>query len=338
MLSHPESYKTSRTICVEEHFVTPGYLEGPGRQLASQMARQPQMVRVAEQLRDLGDQRIAEMNEAGIDVQVLSLNTPGVQQLEASEAVALAREANDWLAAAVQRHPQRLAGLAALPTADPEAGARELERMVDEHGFKGAIVNGHTRGRYLDDPFFWPVLERAEALHVPIYLHPTEPPAPIVAASYSGNFSPAVTFALSTSLWGWHIETATHILRVILGGVFDRFPQLQFMIGHMGEGLPFFLQRFDHRLPPAATRLERPISAYLRENIFYTFGGFNFTATFLDLLLQVGVERILFSADYPYASMASARSFLEQLPISAADRERIAHGNAEALLGPIPFE
>jgi hypothetical protein len=241
----------------------------------------------------------------------------------------VAREANDYLAAAIKQHPTRFGGLAALPTAAPDRAAEELERRVRQQGFKGAIINGHNRGRYLDDKFYWPILERAEALGVPIYLHPTRPPQPVIDASYSG-FSLEVSYALSASSWGWHIETALHVIRVILGGVFDRYPNLQIVVGHLGEGVPFMLPRLDN-LPPAMTKLQRPVSAYLRQNVHYTFAGFNFPATFLDLLLEVGVERIMFSADYPYGSMTKARAFLEQLPVSATDRERIAHGNAEKL-------
>lgn len=269
------------------------------------------------------------MDAAGIDVQVLSLTSPGTEQAEAADATVLAREANDFRAAAVKKNPARLAGFAALPTAAPDKAAEELERMVRGHGFKGALINGHSRGRYLDDQFFWPILERAEALNVPIYLHPTQPPRPVVEASY-GGFSPMVTDLLAGAGWGWHIETAIHVLRLILGGAFDRYPKLQIVIGHMGEVLPFMLQRLDV-MPMAMTKLSRPVSAYLRENVHYTFSGFNFTPTFLDLMLQVGVERIMFSADHPYASMAEARAFLDRLPVSSADRERIAHGNAERL-------
>jgi predicted TIM-barrel fold metal-dependent hydrolase len=178
-----------------------------------------------------------------------------------------------------------------------------LEQMVREHGFKGAVINGHHRGRYLDDKFFWPILERAESLSVPIYLHPTQPPKPVIEASYSG-FSPLVSDMLAGPGWGWHIETAVHVIRLILGGVFDRYPKLQIVVR----------------------------SAPISGKIFTTFSGFNFTATFLDLLLEVGVERIMFSADYPYASMTQARGFLNQLPVSTADKERIARSNAERLL------
>lgn len=272
------------------------------------------------------------MDFAGIDVQVLSLNSPGVEQLDTDPSVALARQTNDYLGEAVWRHPDRFAGFAALPTSAPEIAAGELERTVRDYGFKGAVINGHTRGRYLDDPFFWPILEHAEALRVPIYLHPTPPPQAVIQASYVGNFAPGVTAQLAASGWGWHIETAVHVLRVILAGAFDRYPHLQLVIGHLGEALPFMLPRLDHNLPRQLTKLERPIGAYLRENFFYTFSGFNYTPNFIDLLFQVGVDRIMFSADYPYASMLAARNFLEQLPLSPVDIQRIAHGNAEQLL------
>jgi predicted TIM-barrel fold metal-dependent hydrolase len=153
----------------------------------------------------------------------------------------------------------------------------------------------------------------------------------VIEASY-GGFSPIVTDLLAGAGWGWHIETAIHVIRLILGGVLDNYPKLQIVIGHMGETLPFMLQRLDV-MPMAMTKLKRPMSAYLIENVHYTFSGLNFTPTFLDLLLHVGVERIMFSADYPYASMAQARAFLDQLPVSPVDRARIAHWNAETLLG-----
>jgi uncharacterized protein len=325
-----------RTITLEEHYATEAFMEGPGQQLKAQAEaarNHPQVAagyeKLIEELCDLGEGRISAMDAAGIDVQVLSLTFPGVEQLEAPEAVAFARETNDLLADAVRRHPDRLAGFAALPTASPEAAAEELERTIGEYGFKGALINGHTRGRYLDDSFFWPILERAEALGVPIYLHPTPPPRPVIEASYTGNFVPGL---LATAAWGWHVETATHVLRLILGGAFDRYPNLQLVVGHMGEGLPFFMPRLEVALPVEVTKLERPVGTYLCKNVHYTFSGFNWVQAFLDLVLQVGVERIMFSADHPYASMAQARAFLDKLPASPADKERIAHSNAERLL------
>ena len=322
-----------RTITLEEHFTTPAFRAGAGKHREEHAKKVGgRLAKVFEQLADVGDKRIADMDAAGIDMQVLSLTSPGCEQLEPADAVALAREANDFLAAAVKKHPKRFAGLAALPTGAPDKAGAELEQMVRSHGFVGAVVHGHNRGRYFDDKFFWPIFESAQALNVPIYLHPTMPPKAVLEASY-GGFSPQVTAMLATGGWGWHIETAVHLIRMIIGGVFDRHPRLQVVIGHLGEGIPFMLPRLNRNLPKELTKLERPVAAYLRENVHYTFGGFNFPATFLNLLLEVGVSRIMFSVDHPYGSMAAARAFLEQLPVSAADRERIAHGNAEKLFG-----
>ena len=314
-----------RTITLEEHYASPAFLAGPGR---FQRERLPHLL---PQLSDVGAGRIAAMDAAGIDVQVLSLGAPGVEQLDAADAVTVARESNDFLANAISSYPARLAGFAAIPTPSPEDAAAELERTVRELGFKGAMIHGHVRGRYLDDQFFWPILERAEALDVPLYIHPAQPPRAVVDAYY-GGFAPPVSFMLANAGWGWHIETAVHVIRLVLGGAFDRFPKLQVIVGHMGEGLPFMIQRMNANLPPAMTKLWRPLGAYLREQVHYTFAGFNFPATFLDLLLEVGADRIMFSADHPYSPMQEARTFLDRLPVSAADRERIAHGNAERLL------
>ncbi len=322
-----------RTITVEEHFVTPAFLAGPGKGFFERFRNSgPRGAHMAEQLCDLDQQRISEMDEAGIDLQVLSLNSPGVEQANPEEAISCARDANDFLAEAIKKHPTRLAGFAALPIQAPDQAAAELDRCVRQLNFKGANINGHTRGRYLDDAAFTPILERAEALGVPIYLHPTIPPKPVTEALY-GGFSPAVSGILAGNGWGWHIETAVHLLRMILGGVFDRHPKLQVAIGHMGETLPFMLQRMNRVLPPQVTKLERPMVYYLQQNVHYTFGGFNFMPTFLDLLLEIGVDRIMFSVDYPYGSMTEARTFLQHLPVTEADRERIAHLNAERLLG-----
>ena len=320
-----------RTITLEEHFASPGFFEGPGREFKERALQSSG--RDAEffgRLADVGAKRLAEMDAAGIDMQVLSLQYPGTEQCAEDEATAVANEANDFLADTVKRNPTRFAGLAALPTAAPQKAAAELERRVRRQGFKGAIVNGHNRGRYLDDTFYWPILECADALNVPIYLHPTRPPQAVIEASY-GGFTPPVSWMFSGPGWGWHIETAVHVVRMVLGGVFDRFPKLQIVVGHLGEGLPFMLPRLDRNMAPELTGLKRRLADYLRQNVHYTFAGFNFPATFLDLLLEVGVERIMFSVDYPYGSMAKAREFLENLPVSAADRARIAHGNAEKL-------
>lgn len=328
-----DNRKMMRTITLEEHYASPAFWNGPGQKLKEQAKKEEILGfgKLIEELSDLGDKRIAAMDAAGIDVQVLSLTAPSVQQLDAKEAIDLAREANDYLAEAIQCYPKRFAGFATLPTAAPDIAADELERMVNEHGFKGGNVDGHTQGRYLDDRFFWPILERAEALKVPLYIHPTMPPEPVIEAYYAG-FSPEVTNALSRHAWGWHIETAIHVLRLIVSGTFDQFPGLHIVIGHMGEALPFMMPRIDKALPTNITKLDRSVADYLRENIYYTFSGFNFTQTFLDMYLQVGADQIMFSADYPYSSMEQARNFLDQLPVSSVDKNKIAHGNAERLL------
>lgn len=243
-------------------------MTGPGRGLKEHAKNfTGSRASLLEQLCDVGARRIAEMDAAEIDIQVLSLTSPGVEQLDAPEAMALAREANEFVADAVRNSPTRFAGFATIPTAAPDQAADELECAVRDHGFKGAMINGHVRGRYLDDKFFWPILERAQSLKVPIYLHPTQPPQAVLNASY-GGFAPAVSYMLANAGWGWHIETAIHVIRLVLGGAFDRYPRLQVIIGHLAEGLPFMMQRLD-AMPPAMTKLERPISAYLRENLHY---------------------------------------------------------------------
>ncbi len=322
-----------RTIALEETYATPKFMKFQSEKMNDDLSKAPSgFARIIEQLIDVDEGRIAEMDQGGIDVQVLSLFSPGVEQMDASTAVDMAKDSNDYITKAIQRHPTRFAGFATLPTIVPETAADELERMVKEYDFKGAVINGHIKGRYLDDRFFWPIFERAEALKVPIYLHPTMPPNAVIEASYTGNFSSGVSTLLSRNAWGWHIETATHILRIILSGVFDQYPNLQLIIGHMGEGLPFMLPRINDSLPREATKLEHSVSAYLRENIYYTFSGLNYTQTFLDLLLQVGSDRIMFSTDYPFVPMIKTREFLDQLPVSNVDKEKIAHGNAERVL------
>jgi len=321
-----------KTITLEEHFVSPGFLIGPGKAFTEQIrSRGTAGVRIYDQLQNVGEARIAEMNAAGIDMQVLSLNAPGLEQTDPADQIVLAAEANDFVAEAIKTHPTRFSAFAALPTATPDEAAEELERRVRQDAFKGANINGHTRGRYLDDLFFSPILEYAEALNVPVYLHPTIPPKAVCDASYSG-FSPPVSAMFASAAWGWHMETATHLIRMVLGGVFDRYPKLQVIVGHLGEGIPFMLPRLERNLPQTLTTLERPTGSYFRENVHYTFGGFNFPHTFQNLLQEVGAGRILFSIDYPYGSMVEARAFLDRLPVTEPDRLAIAYRNAEALL------
>lgn len=328
-----------RTITLEEHFATPAFLEGPGG--AGLVAQARSVVggqqgrdagQLVQRLTDLGDGRLEEMDRAGIEVQALSLTAPGVEQLEPQPAVAMARSVNDALATAVRAHPDRLRGLATVPTPDPEAAVGEVRRAHEELGFRGAAINGHNRGRYLDDERYWPILAELERLSMPLYLHPTVP-GPQVAPVYAGNYSQGIQGILSVAGWGWHVDTLFHALRLVLSGAFDRFPDLHLVIGHLGEGLVGFLDRFGVAYGALPTGLEHPVEEYFRRNVHYTISGFNFEAPFIGLLLLVGAERILFSADWPYASMAEARAFLDRLPVSPADRERIAYRNAEVLYG-----
>jgi predicted TIM-barrel fold metal-dependent hydrolase len=314
-----------RTIALEEHYATKQFIDGPGAWLKARPG-------IAEPICELGDARIRAMDDAGVDLAVLSLAAPGVEQLDGPTAIRLARECNDELATAVGRFPDRLAGFAALPVSAPDAAADELERTVREHGFLGAVINGHSQGRYLDEPFFEPILDRAAALNLPIYLHPTIPPRAVIDSCYAG-FAADVTFALATVGWGWHINTATQALRLILRGVFDRHPSLQIVVGHMGEATSFMLPRFDATLKPELTGLQHPVSSYLRNNFHYTFANFNDEATYANLVAQVGVARVAFSTDYPFGSMMNARAFLDNLPLSRQDRASISHRNAEQILG-----
>jgi uncharacterized protein len=318
-----------KVIAIEEHFSVEAVERAAGRDQAS-----PAAGPVADRMRkmaDLGAERLRDMDAAGITMQVLSLTSPGTQLLDGAMAVPLARQANDYLAAAIGSHPDRFAGFATLPTPDPHAAAGELERAVTSLGFKGAMIHGLTHDRFLDDPAFWPIFEVAEHLDVPIYLHPAEPPAAVRDVYFAG-FAPAVTFALATSGWGWHVETGLHVLRLILAGVFDRFPRLQLIVGHMGEALPFFLARSNARLTPAITQLPRSVEEYLRAHVYITTSGI-FTVPPLQCTLSVlGADRIIFSVDYPFSMNDEGRRFLDEAPLSAEDREKLAHGNAERLL------
>lgn len=317
-----------RTIGLEEHFVTPE-LADYGASSASII--QPEKWREASRrLLDITGERLAEMDAAGLDVQVLSLNSPGIQA-EADNATAVARAAavNDLLAGVVADHPDRFAGFAALPLQDPQAAAKELERSVSELGLRGALVNAHTRGRYLDHPELRVVWERAEGLGVPLYLHPA-----------NGVGTPHVIQGhpeLVGPMWSWGSETATHFLRLVFGGVLDDFPEAKVLLGHMGEGLPYVLWRLDSRWAyhnHHGIELARGNpSEYLRHNLYVTTSGVCSTPPLLCALLALGSDHVLFGTDHPFEEMAEATAFLESAPIDEEDRAKIAHLNAERLLG-----
>jgi predicted TIM-barrel fold metal-dependent hydrolase len=274
---------------------------------------------------------LQDMDTSGIDLQVLSDIGSSLAPRSGDAGVQLTRESNDQVAEAIAAHPDRFAGFATLPMTEPGAAAGELERAVRSLGLQGAMIFGTTNGRFLDDPAFLPVLERAAALSVPIYLHPTMPPAPVREAYYTG-LDPAVGFVLSTSGWGWHSEVGIHALRLILAGVFDRLPTLQIIIGHMGEMIPFMLARIDDTLTPMAKQLQQPVSEYFLHHFHITTSGF-FTDPPLLLAMQVmGADRIMFSVDYPFSTNEQGRAFLDHASLSPADKEKISHLNVERLL------
>ncbi len=327
-----------RIVALEEHYTVPSIVAGidtaaiAARGFPTDPTFPWAQTIKRNELADLGDARIADMDQSGITVQVLSVAGPGADVVPGQQGIDIARAYNDALAAACAQHPTRYKGFAHLPLLDPEAAARELTRCVEDLGFCGALVNGPTDGLFLDHPSFEPVLAEAEALGLPLYLHPGIPSAPVRAAYYDGlpgNFS----FTMALSAWGWHAETAIHTLRLALSGALDRHPKLQIVIGHMGEALPFMLDRIDETTAAAAkTHLSRPLRETLTDQVWLTTSGFFTMVPFTAGLMTWGVDRIMFSVDYPFASNARARAFLDSLPVSPADRAKIAHGNADRLL------
>ena len=326
-----------RIVALEEHYAVPRIVAGissdaiarrgfPGPDVVwSQTIKR-------DELADLGDARIGDMDASGITVQVLSVAGPGADLVPGQPGIDLARAYNDALAEACARHPDRYRGFAHLPMLAPEAAALELRRTVKDLGFHGAFVNGATDGRFLDDPAFEPILARAEALDLPIYIHPGIPVEAVRNTYYDGlpgNFS----FNMALATWGWHAETAVHTLRLVFSGALDRHPGLKIVIGHMGEALPFMLDRIDETTAAEAkTRLRRSPRQTILDQVWITTSGFFTMVPFMAALMSFGVDRILFSVDYPFASNARARGFLDGLPVSPADRAKIAHGNADRLL------
>ena len=283
---------------------------------------------IVERLDDLGALRLKEMDEAGIDLQVLSHSIPGLQAVDAATGVPLARRVNDRLHGAVQRHRERFAAFAALPTADPRAAADELERTVTKLGFKGAMINGLTGGVFHDDERFWPIYERAAALDVPIYIHPALPQRAVIEAYYKdyAQKHPGILRAA----WGFTVETATQGIRFVLSGVFDKHPGLKVILGHMGEGLPFLLWRISHGL--RGTMKERTFREIFCEHFWITTSGFFSDPALLCCMMEMGIDRILFSVDYPFAENPPGTKWLETLPISDQDCEKLLNGNARRLL------
>ncbi|MBV9826462.1 MAG: amidohydrolase, partial [Alphaproteobacteria bacterium] len=315
-----------QVIALEEHYLdaeVKGHFEGLDALRSG---------KVVDQLEDVGQGRIADMDAAGIDIQVLSHAAPSVQKIDDAQlAIRLSRAVNDRLYETVRAHPDRYAGFAMLPTIDAKAAADELERCVTKLGFKGAMIHGMAHGLFIDDKRFWPIFERAEALDVPLYLHPSVPHPAVIDAYYKDYVEkyPSILRAA----WGFTVETATQSIRLILSGVFDTYPGLKFIVGHLGEGLPFYLWRvnmgFARDGARAGTNWFR--DAYC-EHFWITTSGFFSDPALLCCMMEVGVDRILFSVDYPFVQNAPGPAWMERVPLCAEDRAKILSGNAKRLL------
>lgn len=318
-----------RIVSLEDHFLVASLVRGAGLDIGF-LPRA-----LLDPLSDLGDRRLRDMDRSGITVQVMSATLPGADLLDGEEGIRFARQVNDRLNEAVRRHPRRLAGFAHLPTRSPEAAADELERAVSQLGFRGALVNGTTEGLFLDDPRFEPILARASALDVPLYLHPGVPPKPVMDSYYS-NLPPPFGAALARGLFGWHVEVGIHVLRLALSGSFERHPGLKVIIGHMGETLPFMLDRIDHmafdQMPVLFGRQFETPSKIILDRVYITTAGVFSTSASVCALTSFGADRILFSVDYPYSSNELGRKWFDTLPLSPEDRKKILHGNADRLL------
>lgn len=308
-------------IAIEEHYFDKEVVTHYGPEEARPQLR--------HRLEDLTDARIREMDEAGIDVQVLSHAAPGTHLMDAAQAVPLARGANDRLHEAIRANPQRLSGFATLPAADPKAAADELERCVTRLGLKGAMVHGLTQGRFIDDKRFWPIFERAQALDVPIYVHPAKP-HPTVIDVYYGDYVedfPQITNAA----WGFTVETATQGVRLVLSGVFERYPGLKIILGHLGEGLPFLLWRIDAMFSRKGNKSVAFRETFCKHFWITTSGNFSDPAM-LCSLQEMGADRILFAVDWPYVENRPGTAWMERIALSKDDKAKILSGNAQRLL------
>ncbi|MPZ56492.1 MAG: amidohydrolase family protein [Rhizobiales bacterium] len=312
-----------KKIALEEHFMCPEF-EHYWKTTVGDV--DPAIYgRVVARLSDFGDQRLEAMDRAGIEHAVLSLAGPGVQaEHDPATAVRLARVGNDLLAREVQRRPDRYSGFAHLAMQDAKAAADELKRCVRDLGFPGAMINGHTNGQYLDHPSLAPFWERVQDLGAVVYIHPADPvvPAPVLDG-HKG---------LRRATWEWGFETGSHALRLVFGGLFDRYPKVTLALGHLGETLPFLLWRFDSRAKLYGVNLAKPPSEYIRENIMVTLSGM-FSAEPLNCTIAaLGADRVMFSADYPFEQIDEAAEFMDTVPLDEKTREDIAYNNAARLL------
>jgi len=311
-----------QVIALEEHYFDPEVS-------ATFSPSETRSGELRERLSDVGSLRLEEMERAGIDLQVLSHGAPSTQRMDPETAVKLSRGANDRLAETISAQPERFAGFACLATPDPKAAADELERAATRLGLKGAMVHGLTNGVFLDDRRFWPIFERAAALDVPIYIHPAAP-HPAVVEAYYKDYVKDYPGILSAG-WGFTFETATQGLRLVLSGVFDAYPGLKIIIGHLGESLPFLLWRIDMAMSRPGN-LPLSFRDCFREHFYITTSGFFSTPALLCCILELGIDRILFSVDYPFVENEPGVEWMEQVPLSTEDRVKMLSGNVKRLL------
>ncbi|MFL5065693.1 MAG: amidohydrolase family protein [Xanthobacteraceae bacterium] len=325
-----------RVVALEEHFTVPALVRRIDPGAISRRGYRPRKAPAngpnpLELLPDIGEQRIRSMDDAGITVQVLSNTGPGPDLVPGADGVALAREMNDHLAAAVARHPDRFAGFAVLPMQSPDACPDELRRAVKDLRFVGALINGITESRFLDHPSYDALLAAAVELDVPIYIHPHLAPEPVRQAYYAG-LDPGASRVLEAAGWGWHSETAIHVLRMVLAGALDRHPRLRLIIGHMGEMLPVMLARIDEVTAVDTDYLKRPVSQAILDQVWLTTSGVFNQPPFLAALQTFGIDHIMFSVDYPYAPNSRGRDFLQGVSLAPSDMIKLTHGNADTLL------
>ena len=325
-----------RVIALEEHFTVP---DQAGRIDSDAIRRRgfrkrnipPGAPNPLEMLPDIGEQRLKGMDEFGIDMQVLSNSGPGPDLVAGADGVDIARRMNDHLAEAVARHPDRFAGFAVLPMHSPDAVAGELKRAVNDLNFCGALINGTTEGRFLDHPAYEELLTTAVDLDVPIFVHPHLAPE-AVRQAYFSDLPDGTDRILETVAWGWHAEAGLHILRLAFSGTLEKFPKLKLIIGHMGEMLPMMLARIDQVSKYDVDHLSRPVSAQIIEQVWIATSGIFTQPPFLTALQTFGIDRIMFSVDFPYAPNAGGRRFLDTVSLSPEDMHKLCHGTAEQLL------
>lgn len=314
----------SRVIALEEHYWDAGVAETFTGRNATRSSD------LLERLYDLGELRLKEMDEAGIDVQVLSHGAPSTQRLDAETGPKVAAAANNRLYETVQSNPDRFAAFAALATAHPKAAADELERAVTHLEFKGAMIHGLTNGAFCDGKEFWPIFERAEALGVPVYIHPGYPHPDVIEAYYRDYLDEFP--ALATAGWGYTVETATQGIRLVLSGVFEAYPSLQIILGHLGESLPFSLWRIDQALSRKENRRASSFRDTFCTHFHITTSGNFSDPALLCCVMEMGTDRIMFSVDYPFVANRPGVEWFEQVSLSAEDREKILNGNVTRLL------